>query len=198
MHIEKGIKTTAAKLRRLSTGRKRAAMAAMVGAAVAAVLGLAVPAGASSIAANPAAVTGAEHFQIMSTATNNSPNSPLIAWGVFTGAGVDREISSNAAGTKGVDTFIFANGKFTVKHTAKTQKQSFNTKTCFYAFSQTGVFTLSGGTGKYKGISGSGKFALSVVGIGPKLKSGACNPNQNARSIANQQEIVGNASVRLP
>jgi hypothetical protein len=198
MHMEKGIKTRAAKLRGLSTGRKRAAMAGMVGAVVAAVVGLAVPAGASPIAASPAAVTGAEHFQVMSTATNNSPNSPLIAWGVFTGAGVDREISSNAAGTKGVDAFIFSNGKFTVKHTAKTQKQSFNTKTCFYAFSQTGVFALSGGTGKYKGISGSGKYTLSVVGIGPKLKSGACNPNQNARSIANQQEIVGNASVRLP
>ena len=196
--MEKGIKTAAAKLRGLSTGRKRTAMAAMVGAAVAAVVGLAVPAGASPIAANPAAVTGAEHFQVMSTATNNSPNSPLIAWGVFTGAGVDRQISSNAAGTKGVDSFIFSNGKFTVNHTAKTQKQSFNAKTCFYTFSQTGVFALSGGTGKYKGISGSGKYALSVVGIGPTLKSGACNPNPNARSIANQQEIVASASVRLP
>jgi hypothetical protein len=196
--MEKGIKTTAAKLRGLSTGRKRAAMAAMVGAAVAAVVGLAVPAGASPIAASPAAVTGAEHFQVMSTATNNSPNSPLIAWGVFTGAGVDRQISSNAAGTKGVDSFIFSNGKFTVNHTAKTQKQSFNAKTCFYTFSQTGVFALSGGTGKYQGISGSGRYALSVAGIGPKLKSGACNPNPNARSIANQQEIVASASVRLP
>jgi hypothetical protein len=196
--MEKGIKTATARLRGLSTGRKRAGLVATLGAVVATVLGLAVPAGASPITASPAAVTGAEHFQVMSTATNNSPNSPLIAWGVFTGAGVDRQISSNAAGTKGVDTFIFPNGKFTVKHTAKTQKQSFNTKTCFYAFSQTGVFALSGGTGKYKGISGSGKYTLSVVGIGPKLKSGACNPNQNARSIANQQEIVGNASVRLP
>jgi hypothetical protein len=196
--MKKGIKTATARLRGLSTGRKRAGLVAMLGAVVATVVGLAVPAGASPITARPTTVTGAEHFQVMSTATNNSPNSPLIAWGVFTGAGVDREISSNAAGTKGVDTFIFSNGKFTVKHTAKTQKQSFNAKTCFYAFSETGVFTLSGGTGKYKGISGSGKFALSVVGIGPKLKSGACNPNQNARSIANQQEIVGNASVRLP
>jgi hypothetical protein len=192
------INSARAMLRGLSTGRKRAAMAAMVGAAVAAVVGLAVPAGASPIAARPAAVTSAEHFQVMSTATSNSPNSPLIAWGVFTGAGIDRQISSNASGTKGVDVFIFANGKFTVKHTAKTQRQSFNAKTCFYSFGQTGVFTLSGGTGKYKGISGSGKFALSVIGIGPKLKNGACNPNQNARSIASQLQIVGNASVRLP
>lgn len=196
--METGIKTVGARLRSVSTGRKRAAVVAMTGAAVAAGVVLAVPAGASPLAAGPAAVTGAEHFQVMSTATNNSPTSPLIAWGVFTGAGVDRQISSNAAGTKGVDNFIFANGKFTVTHTAKTQKQSFNTKTCFYSFSQTGVFTLSGGTGKYKGISGSGKYTLSVVGIGPKLKSGACNPNQNARSIANQQVIDGNASVRLP
>ncbi len=170
----------------------------MAVAAVAAGVVLAVPAGASPLTAGPAAVTGTEHFQVMSTATSNSPKSPLIAWGVFTGAGVDRQISSNASGTKGVDAFIFANGKFTVKHTAKTQKQSFNARTCFYSFSQTGVFTLSRGTGKYKGISGSGTFALTVIGIGPKLKSGACNPNQNARSIANQQEIVGNASVRLP
>jgi hypothetical protein len=196
--MKQGIKQAAARLRGLSTGRKRAAVAAMLGAAVATVLGLAVPAGASPLAARPAAVTGAEHFQVMSTATNNSLNSPLIAWGVFTGAGVDHEISSNAAGTKGVDSFIFANGKFTVTHTAKTQKQAFNARTCFYSFSQTGVFTLSGGTGKYKGISGSGKYALTVIGIGPKLKSGACNPNQNARSIANQQEIAGLASVKLP
>ena len=193
--MQTGIKTVGARLRGLSTGRKRAGVLAMTGAAVAAGLVLAVPAGASP---RSAAVTGAEHFQVMSTATSNSPNSPLIAWGVFTGAGVDRQISSNAAGTKGVDNFIFANGKFKVTHTAKTQKQSFNTKTCFYSFSQTGVFTLSGGTGKYKGISGSGKYALSVVGIGPKLKSGACNPNQNARSIANQQVIGANGSVTLP
>jgi hypothetical protein len=193
--MKTGIKT---RLRGISAGRKRAAVLAMTGAAVAAGVVLAVPAGASPLAAGPAAVTGAEHFQVMSTATSNSPNSPLIAWGVFTGAGVDRQISSNAAGTKGVDNFIFANGKFTVTHTAKTQRQSFNAKTCFYTFSQTGVFTLSGGTGKYKGISGSGKFALTVIGIGPKLKNGACNPNQNARSIANQQVIDGNASVRLP
>jgi hypothetical protein len=196
--MEKRIKTATAKLRGLSTWRKRAALAAMLGAVIATVVGLAVPAGASSLAARPAAVTGTEHFQVMNTSTSNSPNSPLIAWGVFTAAGVDRQISSNAAGTKGVDTFIFANGKFNVNHTAKTQRQSFNAKTCFFSFSETGVFTLSRGTGKYKGISGSGKYALSVIGIGPKLKSGACNPSQNARSIAQQQEIAGTASVKLP
>jgi hypothetical protein len=197
--MEKEIKTARAKLRgMLSTGRKRVAVAAMIGAAVAAVVGLAVPAGASPIAARPAAVTGTEHFQVMSTSTANTPNSPLLAWGVFTGAGVDRVISSNAAGTKGVDMFIFPNGKFKVTHTAKHQKQSFNARTCFYAFSETGVFTLSGGTGKYKGISGHGNYAVSVIGLGPKLKSGACNPNMNARSIAQQQEIAATGSVRLP
>lgn len=196
--MEKGIKTARAKLRGLGTGRKRAALVAMVGAAVAAVVGLAVPAGAAPITARPAAVSGTEHFQVMSTSTANTPNSPLIAWGVFTAAGVDRIISSNAAGTKGVDLFIFANGRFKVTHTAKTMKQSFNARTCFFSFSQTGVFTLSAGTGKYKGISGRGKYALSVVGIGPKLKNGACNPSPNARPIAQQQLIAATGSVRLP
>ena len=41
-HMEKGIKTATARLRGLSTGRKRAGLVAMLGAVVATVVGLAV------------------------------------------------------------------------------------------------------------------------------------------------------------
>jgi hypothetical protein len=37
--------------------------------------------------------------------------------------------------------------------------------------------TVSGGTGAYKGISGSGKVVLSIVSILGRTKSGACSEN---------------------
>jgi hypothetical protein len=40
-----------------------------------------------------------------------------------------------------------------------------NPATCFFTFTGGGKFTVSGGTGACKGISGSGKVVLSIVGI---------------------------------
>ena len=193
--METGIKTFGARLRAISTGHKRAALAATVAAAVATVVGLAVPAGASPLAARPAAVTGTEHFQMMNTTTSEtSMTNPLIAWGLFTAPGVDNEHANNT------DTFKFPGGTFLVKHTTKkgTAHQSFNPKTCLFLYSEDGTFKVSGGTGKFKGISGSGTYALSVVGIGAKLKNGTCNPSQTAPAAAQQQEIAAVGKVKLP
>ncbi len=87
-------------------------------------------------------------------------------------------------------------GSFKVVHTGKRGTQSFNFKTCFYAFSQPGTYKLSGGTGKYKGISGHGTYTVSAIGLSPKLKNGECNPN----AVATAQQIVfrGGGSVKLP
>jgi hypothetical protein len=191
--VEKRIKTAGAWLRGLSTGRKRAAMAAMVGAAVAAVVGLAVPAGASSIAARPASVTGAEHFQAMTT-SGTATKQGVIVWGVVTAYGVDHENNSSAATS--TDLFTFAGGSFKVIHTTKKQSQTVNAKACFFHFTASGTFKLSGGTGKYKGISGKGTFAINGFGFGPKTKSGACN--ENANPVAYQQLIDANGTVTLP
>jgi hypothetical protein len=105
--MKKGIKTFGARLRGISTVRKRAALAAMVAAAVATVVGLAVPAGASPLAARSASVTGTQHFQMMNTTTSEtSTTNPLIAWGLFTAPGVDQEHANNT------DTFKFPGGTF--------------------------------------------------------------------------------------
>jgi hypothetical protein len=193
--MEKGIKMVGAKLRGLSTGRKRAALAATGAAAVATVVGLAVPAGASPLAARPAAVTGAEHFQMMNTTTSETATTnPLLAWGLITAAGVDKEHANNT------DTFTFPGGSFLVKHATKkgTAHQSFNPKTCLFQYSERGTFKVGSGTGKFKGISGSGTYALSVIGIGAKLKNGTCNPSQTAPAAGQQQEIAGGGTVKLP
>jgi hypothetical protein len=194
--MEKGMKMVGGKLRGLSTGRKRAALAATGAAAVATVVGLAVPAGASPLAARPAAVTGAQHFQMMNTTTSETTTTnPLLAWGLVTAAGVDKESANN-----NIDTFKFAGGTFLVKHATKkgTQHQSFNPKTCLFQYSEKGTFKVGSGTGKYKGISGGGTYALSVVGIGAKLKNGKCNPSQTAPAAGQQQEIQAVGTVKLP
>ena len=138
---------------------------------------------------------GVQHFQAMNTTTSQtSTTNPVIAWGVITSAGVDHQ---NANGT---DTFHLSGGTILVKHAAKkgTQHQSFNAKTCLFMYSEKGTFKLAAGTGKYKGISGGGTYALSVVGIGPKLKNGTCNPSQTARALGQQQEIQAVGKVKLP
>jgi hypothetical protein len=61
-----------------------------------------------------------------------------------------------------------------------------------------GTFKLTGGTGRYKGISGSGTYALSFIAISTRLKNGTCNPSRTAPLAAQQQEIaaVGKVSLR--
>ena len=191
--MEKGIKTFGAKLRGISTGRKRAGLAAMVAAAVATVVGLAVPAGASPLAARPTAVTGAEHLQAVTT-SGTATTQGVIAYGVFTNYGIDHETNSNAATS--TDLFTFVGGSFKVTHTTKKQSQTVNVKACFYRYTASGTFKLSAGTGKYKGISGKGTFTVNGLGFGPKTKSGACN--ENANPVASQQVIDANGTVTLP
>lgn len=184
-------------IRLAGTGRKRAVMlAGTVVTAAAVTAALALPAGASQqVASRPAGVTGTQHFQAMNTTTSqNSTTNPLLAYGVITAAGTDRQ---NANGT---DTFFFPGGRFTVKHvTAKgTARQYFNPKTCLFMYSERGTFKLSGGTGRYWGISGSGTYALSVIGISTRVKGGACNPSQTAPLAGQQQEIAAVGTVHLP
>jgi hypothetical protein len=193
--MKTGIKTFGARLRRISAVRKRAGLAVMVAAAVATVVGLAVPAGASPLAARPSTVSGTEHFQMMNTTTSEtSTTNPLIAWGLFTLPGVDVEHANNT------DTFKFPGGTFLVKHATKkgTAHQSFNAKTCLFQYSEQGTLKVGSGTGKFKGISGSGTYALSVIGIGAKLKNGKCNPSETAPEAAQQQEIQAVGKIKLP
>ena len=174
--------------------RVRALAVAVTGAgAVAAVIGLAVPAGASPVAARPAAISGTEHFQAVSSSAT-ALTQPVIAWGPFAAGGVDHENNSSAATS--TDLFTFPGGSFKVTHTTKSMSQTANTKTCFFEFGGKGTYKLSGGTGKYKGISGSGKFTLTVLAIAAKTKTGACN--MNANPVAQQQIISASGPVRLP
>jgi hypothetical protein len=136
-------------------------------AVAAAALALAGPAMAAPASHAGPAVTGTEHFQLVSaSATANTGQ--VIAYGVFTGAAVDH-IGNNT------DKFVFKNGSFLVHHTnGKGGRRSFNPRTCLAQISQPGTYTISGGTGKYAGISGHGKFRFTLLAIGAKNAQGKC------------------------
>ncbi len=91
-------------------------ISALTAAAAAAVMGGAGLAAAST----HAAVSGTEHFQMVTTSGTGSTGS-VIASGVFTAPAVDHEHeASNTA------TFTFANGTITLKHSNGTGTQNFN------------------------------------------------------------------------
>lgn len=141
---------------------KRIVSLASVGAAAIAVLWLAGPAGAS--AGTGAAVSGTEYFQAVSTSTTSSSR-PVIVYGVVTASGVDHEVGN-------VDTLVFPGGTFQVHHLGSTSTQELNPRTCLVMVTERGRYTLSGGTGKYAGISGHGTAQISILGIAARSKGG--------------------------
>lgn len=158
------------------------AAGAIVTAGAVAVSGAAA---ATAHAARPNA-SGTEQFQIMTTSTT-SPTSSVIARGVFTAGGVDHPGSN-------VDTAVFPGGSFKIAHSKGTGKQSFNPKTCLLTISQHGSYKLSGGTGRYAGISGSGKYQVSILAVGAR-SGGKCVRNKPPTAF--QQLIRASGPVRL-
>ena len=167
-----------------------------LGAVALAVTALVVPLTVSTAAATSAGPTahhaaGAkeEHFTAMSTNTAvNSTTSTLIATGAFTDGGKDRVLSNHK------DRFKFADGSFLVTHKGK-QHITFNAKKCLLAGKGHGTFVLSKGTGAYAGISGHGKYVLSIAGVGQRTSNGKCDASNNAPPVAFEQLIRAHGKV---
>lgn len=160
-------------------------ISALTAAAAAAVVSSAGLAAAST----HAAVTGTEHFQLMTTSATSSTSS-VIAYGVFTAPGADH------AGSK-VDTVDFPGGTVQIAHSQGTGTQHFNPKTCLFQLNLKGTYTLKNGTGKYAGISGSGTYQLSILSIGAK-SGGKCASPQTTPPVAFHQVINASGPVSLP
>jgi hypothetical protein len=164
---------------------RKTVTAAMIAAAATAAVG---GAGIAAASAHSGGTTGTEHFQGMTTSATSSSFS-VIAYGVFTGAAVDHQVSSN------VDRFVFSNGTFRVHHSPGKGPQTFNPKTCLLTVDQHGTYRLYGGTGKYAGISGHGTYQLSILAIGAR-SGGKCS--QSKPPVAFHQVINASGPVSLP
>jgi hypothetical protein len=158
---------------------------AAVAAAATALLGGTGIAAASS----HAGAAKAEHFQLMSTSASSNRSS-LIAYGAFTAGGVD------TAGAHNTDTVTFANGTFKLVHKQTGGSQHFNPTTCLLTATATATYTIGDGTGAYKGISGSGKATVSILGVGARSSTGKCSKSQ--APVAFHQVINASGPVTLP
>jgi len=162
-----------------------AAIAAAATAVLATGAGLGV---ASASQASPAA-SGTEHFYLMTTQPSASRYT-VIASGVFTAGGTD--ISGNTT-----DKLNLPGGTIKIHHSGRIHilVQKFDAKTCLAHFKGTATFTVGGGSGAYKGISGSGKATVNVLEIAKRNSKGQCNPN--AAPKVNEQTITATARVKL-
>lgn len=150
-----------------------------------------VASGAGFAVASPAAstVTGNEHFALMTTQPS-AKHYVVIANGLFTYPGVD------IAGAK-TDLVKFGTGTFRVHHPgpATVVRQSLNPFTCLATFQAKTTITISGGTGQFSGISGSGTAVITSEAIFAKNKQHQCAVHKNP--IALEQTISANAQVTL-
>jgi len=165
--------------------RKTLAMLASTVAAAGIVAG-----GLATASANSAtsAASGTEHFYLMTTSATGTTE-PVIAGGVFTASGTDHE------GSK-IDSVVVKGGTFKINHSGKTTgAPKVNAKTCFFTLNGSTKFTVGGGTGAYKGLSGSGKAVISIVGILGRTSSGACS--DSVKPVAWQQTIRATGHVKL-
>jgi hypothetical protein len=167
----------------------RKTIAALIGTATAVTMISGTGLAAASTGAGSPAKSGTEHFSLMTTQPSSSRYS-VIATGVFTAGGVD--ISGNVT-----DKVKFPGGTFKIHHGGPFHivKQRLNRKTCLAEFEAISGFTVGGGTGAYKGISGSGKAVISDLEIARRNSKGACNLNANP--VVNQQTIMAKGHIKL-
>jgi hypothetical protein len=102
---------------------------------------------------------------------NNPPGGPVTASGVINDHGRDIVVSNDE------DTFVFGNrGQITVLHSAVSDRQHFNPKTCVFTFTEKGNYVFGDGTGEWANYNGSGKYtvtatAIDACGNGPGIGS---------------------------
>ena len=165
--------------RKLAAAGTVAVAAALCGAGLA----------SASTSAGALSSTRTEHFYLMTTQPSANRYS-IIATGAFTTGGID--ISGATT-----DTVKVKGGTFKIHHGGAVHviKEKLNSKTCLAQFEGKASFTLGGGTGAYKKLSGSGKAVISELAIFARNSKGVCNPNGNA--VVNEQTITATAHVRL-
>ena len=107
--------------------------------------------------------TGSQRFSISGSNTGGS----VYASGPISGSGRDIVFGQNA------DKFVFTNGWVLVSHSATSQNQSFDPRSCLTRFTESGTYQLVKGTGVYRGVTGSGTYAVkgTTRGCDPKTQT---------------------------
>jgi hypothetical protein len=150
--------------------------------ASAAAIAIAGTAGATAAAKN-------ERFTFITTSTTSpDPVLSVIATGAFADGGIAKKTSMGIA-------LKFPTGTITLDvnkgHTKLDTIKSANA--CLQTQTKSGTFTVAGGTGSYKGITGSGRTSHSATFV-EQLAHGNCANNFSAVQVI----ATANGTVSLP
>jgi hypothetical protein len=125
------------------------------------------------------AASGPEYIQVMSTATAPGPAS-AIARGVFAAAG------QAYLGSARTGKLVFPGGTITLSHHAGRGTSQFDPRACLSVISQPGTYQITGGTGRYAGITGHGTYQLTLEMVTAR-SHGTCS---SAQPPVAQQELL--------
>jgi hypothetical protein len=82
------------------------------------------------------------------------------------------------------DVLYLAHGTLRLTHPDKNSKfvAHVNPKTCYGTFTLTGKYTVGHGTGRYKHVTGHGKYKGVGYVLASRTKGGACNENAEPKT----------------
>lgn len=131
------------------------------------VTGLALVLGVTAPA--PAATTGAQTFNFV--VLGDGDQGTVFATGPIEGKGTSTVLTDDGEG-HGTDRLAFKHGSVVVDHTDSSYSDSFNEQTCVARFRGAGDYTISGGRGAYKGVTGSGTYSYKGTFFGVRTPDG--------------------------
>jgi hypothetical protein len=134
------------------------------------------------------AVSGTEHIVAISTSSASSNKFSVIMTGAFTAGGT-------VVTGKGAAKVTLPGGTFMVSSKPSKQSRKFSKTTCLFTVTLAGTDKLGHGTGKYAGISGSGKSTFSLRAVFPRV-AGACTMHRPP--LALQEILSATGPVSLP
>jgi hypothetical protein len=140
-----------------------------------------------ALASNGPGISRHENFRIIST-NEAAKRHSVIATGSFMAGGSEalgRTVSSRA-----VDQAYLYRGTFEITRQIRFRTPPAPPRRCILRVTERGTYTLSHGTGRYAGISGSGRFTSRET-----LVFARTGPNNCGKTIAFQQIMYESGTV---
>ena len=159
-------------------------------------------------AAAPGSTPRGGHVDFFVTPSSDGIHGPVVVTGAIGDYGQTLSIDKNGKPTADGDyvRVTLRRGTFemdTAALNAKARKEQprVDKATCSFLFSSTGPVTLSNGTGRYRGISGTASVAITFAWIGTRYtagkQKGQCNVSESGQPVAQYSSITGAGTVKL-
>jgi hypothetical protein len=142
---------------------------------------------------------GAEELVLSTDSGASNPDYKLLVYGVFRGTGTSVGIGNG----QNQSLAMMPGGTFVVSHPVadlRVRHQSVNPRSCEIVVEQTGTFTVSRGTGAFRGITGYGTETVVYRARLRRGPGGKCKPSRSGAAVGGtaSTEIRALGSVLLP